>query len=101
MKPARLKATLLRPGKNIGTTVALVLRTSAAMLALQAGSRTRNVRRSKLDTSPDGKTISRCPSFSHPRLSLIGRRLAFAEFFEANGSTKMKSSRISGIALSR
>ena len=52
----------------------------------------------KLETSPDGNTISRCPSLSQVRLSLIGRRLALAEFLEAKGSTKIKSPRISVIA---
>ena len=97
-RPASWKSAGLRPQKCIGTTVAPVLRASAAIVSLHGGSRTRRRLRSIEETSPAGNTPIACPSRSHFTLSRSGRMFSRAAAAEPNGFTKMKSLRISGIA---
>ena len=96
--PASWKKAGLRPEKCIGTTVAPVLRASAAIVVDHGGSRTSRRLRSMEETSPDGNTPRMCPSLSQRTHSRSGRMFCLAAEAEPNGFTKMKSSRISGIA---
>ena len=100
MSPAIWKSAGLRPAKNIGTTVAFVFRAMPAIVEDQAGSRTRPLFKSTLETSPEGKTPRMCPCFSHFIVSSSGPTFCLAAADEPKGFTGIKRSRISGMSWS-